>query len=972
MRKNILSKNLVRSILAAVFSLNVVPSITSAAIAPDVSSANVSVDVQNGVEVIKINEANSSGLSHNVFTQFDVNKEGAVFNNSVNGANSQLAGMIAGNSNFVNGIAAQTILNEVVSSNPSSLNGIMEVAGQKANLIIANQKGIVGNGFGFINTDRAILTTGNPVINENGVLTGFSVSEGSIITNGVVNAKDVSSLELLGKSVAINSKINANDFKVIAGSSDVTYTDLAYQNTSTTSTTGYAIDISNYGGMHANNIYLVSTDSGLGVRNNAEINSINNLNITSNGDIQNNASMYSQGNIVLESNDSIENTQKDMLQIAAAGNVDLTSQDLINQGKIYSGYNEDGTWKNTGNIKLDFHNRAADLTGEISAAGTINIVSDYDVTNNGFIYSGAGSSINLGVTGAFVNNSSLVSYGNVGIDAGNVTNNGELIAGYTSADEGFANNNGDISIKANSTFLNNSSILANGNIDINSELHLINTGDIYSRKDITLGSSSGDVYSYNFTDDEIEKNPFIGARGSIDVEGNHIHLMGDVLSASVQNGESGYITVNEPEHHLKLNAAGTVTVEGTLGSYIGNIEITGNDIGVMNSDIFSNHYSNSNLALTAVVLDGKNQVLVTNSDVLSDGGYKLNSNSGIVQVSNSYFANEGNNFGSFFGGSMVKFNGGIYTSKGKMMLNAPRIENLGAILFSDNQINAFATGITAPYIKNTGTLYSKDSVSMYVPAPGYFDNTNGFIVGSKWVQLTGSPTLSNNDAGMIASDVSIQIYATNAAVSYPMVAAPTVLINGRGQGTLDRWVAYLDENGIIHYALTGLTTLPSPLYSILANVSDDLYMLYKGDFTDPKNLTNYENIQINNVLEAIPNEKISKIAQVAYKMKKALYYRGYLLSPGQYFGSFDAATGGREFTGVDANKFYEDITYDWTKTLDESGNELIVDGTIVRTSADGTVTATITQADGQSIVYFTSSNQSFNPFNNTQIIRFNN
>ena len=107
-------------------------------------------------------------------------------------------------------------------------------------------------------------------------------------------------------------------------------------------------------------------------------------------------------------------------------------------------------------------------------------------------------------------------------------------------------------------------------------------------------------------------------------------------------------------------------------------------------------------------------------------------------------------------------------------------------------------------------------------------------------------------------------------------------------------------------------------------------------------------------------------------MKKALYYRGYLLSPGQYFGSFDAATGGREFTGVDANKFYEDITYDWTKTLDESGNELIVDGTIVRTSADGTVTATITQADGQSIVYFTSSNQSFNPFNNTQIIRFNN
>lgn len=109
--------------------------------------------------------------------------------------------MINGNSNFVNGIAAQTILNEVVSNNPSSLNGIMEIAGQKANLIIANQKGITGNGLGFINTDRAILTTGNPVLNEAGALTGFNVTEGTVAIAGTNNTSGADTTEILSKKL---------------------------------------------------------------------------------------------------------------------------------------------------------------------------------------------------------------------------------------------------------------------------------------------------------------------------------------------------------------------------------------------------------------------------------------------------------------------------------------------------------------------------------------------------------------------------------------------------------------------------------------------------------------------------------------------------------------------------------------------------------------------------------------------------
>lgn len=292
MKKNIISQKLKRSVLIAMLSLNIIPGVASAAIAPDISAPNVAVNVKDGVEIIKINEANASGLSHNVFTQFDVSSSGAVFNNSVNDVNSQLAGMINGNSNFVNGIAAQTILNEVVSNNPSSLNGIMEIAGQKANLIIANQKGITGNGLGFINTDRAILTTGNPVLNEAGALTGFNVTEGTVAIAGTNNTSGADTTEILSKKVDVNGNITANVLKVVTGSNAINFADLACSNTNGDIVeTGYAIDITAIGGMNGNSIYLVSSDNGTGVKNDGIIYGADNVELTSNGDIINNLSL---------------------------------------------------------------------------------------------------------------------------------------------------------------------------------------------------------------------------------------------------------------------------------------------------------------------------------------------------------------------------------------------------------------------------------------------------------------------------------------------------------------------------------------------------------------------------------------------------------------------------------------------------------------------------------------------------------
>ena len=135
---------------------------------------------ENGTTVVNIRTPNSKGLSHNQYLNLQVGSDGLIFNNSAQISKTQLAGYINGNYNLAGNLGAKIILNEVTGSNPSALNGYMEVAGNRADLIIANPNGISGSNFGFINTSRAVITTGVPQITSDGRLDGFRVSQGTI------------------------------------------------------------------------------------------------------------------------------------------------------------------------------------------------------------------------------------------------------------------------------------------------------------------------------------------------------------------------------------------------------------------------------------------------------------------------------------------------------------------------------------------------------------------------------------------------------------------------------------------------------------------------------------------------------------------------------------------------------------------------------------------------------------------------
>ncbi|MEK1942185.1 MAG: filamentous hemagglutinin N-terminal domain-containing protein [Pseudomonas sp.] len=97
------------------------------------------INAGNGVPVIEIANPNAKGLSHNRFSQFDVQQPGVIFNNSRANGVSQIGGAVLLNPNLQR--TATAILTEVTGNKPSSLSGTLEVFGDKADLLIAKARG---------------------------------------------------------------------------------------------------------------------------------------------------------------------------------------------------------------------------------------------------------------------------------------------------------------------------------------------------------------------------------------------------------------------------------------------------------------------------------------------------------------------------------------------------------------------------------------------------------------------------------------------------------------------------------------------------------------------------------------------------------------------------------------------------------------------------------------------------------------
>ncbi|WP_338577323.1 filamentous hemagglutinin N-terminal domain-containing protein [Erwinia sp. E_sp_W01_1] len=327
-----------------------------------------------GVPQVNIQKPNADGVSRNVYSEFDVDRRGVILNNARDNTYSYLGGEIAGNAALAQG-EARIILNEVNSRDPSQLNGIIEVAGQRAQVVIANPSGITCNGCEFMNASRATLTTGQAML-ENGVLTGYKVNEGTVkVTgNGLYGADDYT--DIIARSVKINAKVQANDLKITTGRNQVdannsTVTKLADDGSVKPE---LALDVTRLGSIYAGKIRMIGTENGVGVHNAGYINSPGDVVVTADGKITNDGAIASYTNLQL-SGQEIHNHE-----VLEAANITLDSERLVNTSAIlsYSGNIDinSGSVDNRGGeiYGNEIHIQAADISNESGSIAANNAV----------------------------------------------------------------------------------------------------------------------------------------------------------------------------------------------------------------------------------------------------------------------------------------------------------------------------------------------------------------------------------------------------------------------------------------------------------------------------------------------------------------------------------------------------------------------------------------------------------------------
>ena len=302
----------------------------------------------NGLPQVNIQTPSAGGVSRNQYSQFDVAEKGAVLNNARKAAQTQMAGWVQGNPNLARG-EAKVILNEVNSANPSRLKGYVEVAGKKADVVIANPSGIQCDGCGVINAGRTTLTTGKAEV-ENGELKGYRVKGGKVTVGqkGMDNSQS-DYTDIIAEKAEIKGGVwSKKGIKVTTGKNNVDRTndsvvyvgDKNTDNTDRTSDTqsenqSYSVDVSQLGGMYAEKIHLVDNGQGLGVRNAGHIGaSAGDVKIDSQGKIVNSGTISSTQQAELSAKKTIENTGKIETK---QGNVSLRSQANVAQhGSIVS------------------------------------------------------------------------------------------------------------------------------------------------------------------------------------------------------------------------------------------------------------------------------------------------------------------------------------------------------------------------------------------------------------------------------------------------------------------------------------------------------------------------------------------------------------------------------------------------------------------------------------------------------------
>ena len=663
----------------------------------------------NGLPQVNIQTPSAGGVSRNQYSQFDVAEKGAVLNNARKAAQTQMAGWVQGNPNLARG-EAKVILNEVNSANPSRLKGYVEVAGKKADVVIANPSGIQCDGCGVINAGRTTLTTGKAEV-ENGELKGYRVKGGKVTVGqkGMDNSQS-DYTDIIAEKAEIKGGVwSKKGIKVTTGKNNVDRTndsvvyvgDKNTDNTDRTSDTqgenqSYSVDVSQLGGMYAEKIHLVDNGQGLGVRNAGHIGA-------SAGDVK----IDSQGRIVNEG------------VISATHQADLNAEKVIeNKGKVET---------KQGNVALRSQTRVEQHGSIVSHQGGSFVQAKDKVTQTGETV--AKGDIQYQAKNIEVKSGALVAAGVTVQD----TTQGEIRSLDTQHAQG-----ANLTLSAEKTISSKAKHLASGEINVRAEM--VDLSDSQLSGDRIALQSAQSALNLNKTTLYSEGKTTLSNPNLISTENAHLNADHFVVdSVQLNNHQGSWIQRGAEAFALNVqkgldNTEGKIVAEGTLSVQTPLIQ---NNQGVI--------WSNQGVKLN------------TNAGhIESQSGYLFGKNS--LDISTSTLNNQK---GEMLGGQVLLAAQQVNNEEGKLIvgnradLSVNQFNNQRGIVYNQGELSL-----------KTENLHNQDgiisSVSRATLLANDLNNLKGVIQGESDLTIQ-TQNLNNTQGDISAKTAAISSAAINNA-----------------------------------------------------------------------------------------------------------------------------------------------------------------------------------------------------------------
>ena len=448
-KRNTLVKKIAAALLASLFYTHTIL-LAASPILPDTKAPSdrqpLVQETASGIPLVNIAAPSAGGVSRNDYERFNVPEKGAVLNNSYTLSKTELAGFVQGNANMAGG-PAKIILNQVTSGHPTTMNGFLEVAGTKADVVIANPNGITVNGGGFINTGRAILTTGKPEYSRDNQWKDIRVSnDAMIVIDGKgLNGEKADAIELYTRAAKILGQIKAETLQVTTGANVI---DAKSGTVAAIEGSGLkpqvAIDAADLGAMNAGRIFFVLNEENIPAQLQNAIEA-QDLVIDSKGNLYHTGIIHTKDGATIRAKDILnkgtiasgghlsvtsEGTLTNAKTIGAEGHAEIHAGDVVNQSVIAS----------EGHLAISSDRTITNENSRILANGDVTLAAKILIDNqNGTIAAGE----NLYVKTAELNNEqgNVTAYGNGLLSAARKLDNAE---GHVAANQALNITSGEV------------------------------------------------------------------------------------------------------------------------------------------------------------------------------------------------------------------------------------------------------------------------------------------------------------------------------------------------------------------------------------------------------------------------------------------------------------------------------------------------------------------------------------------------